>query len=127
MCSKFRIKIMSNKKVTAYQTAIPLDFKVAINSLIAEMSWDRGGLSSTKNYICNLKIASEAGSMSWSIVMLVFKVCSLLILTQRIMPQDEEHCQCSVWTMCCKSWLTRPMSIFKRLSSLVTISEDLYS
>ena len=48
MCSKFRIKIMSNKKVTAYQTAIPLDNKVAINSLIADMSWDRGGLSSTK-------------------------------------------------------------------------------
>ena len=39
---------MSNKKVTAYQIAIPLDFKVAINSLIADMSWDRGGLSSTK-------------------------------------------------------------------------------
>ena len=39
---------MSNKRVTAYQIAIPLDFKVAINSLIADMSWDRGGLSSTK-------------------------------------------------------------------------------
>ena len=38
---------MSNKKVTAYQIAIPLDLKVAINSLIAETSWDRGGLSST--------------------------------------------------------------------------------
>ena len=39
---------MSNKKVTTYQIAIPLYFKVAINSLIADMSWDRGGLSSTK-------------------------------------------------------------------------------
>ena len=39
---------MSNKNVTAYQKAIPLDFKVAINSLIADMSWDKGGLSSTK-------------------------------------------------------------------------------
>ena len=64
---------MSNKKVTAYQVAIPLDFKVAINSSIADMSWDRG----------NLKIDSEAGSMSWSIVMLVYKVCSHLILTQK--------------------------------------------
>ena len=48
ICSKFHIKTMSNKRVTAYQIAIPLDFKVAINSLIADMSWDRGGLSSTK-------------------------------------------------------------------------------
>ena len=40
---------MSNKKVTAYQIAKPLDFKVAIDSLIADMSRDRGGLSSTKN------------------------------------------------------------------------------
>ena len=39
---------MSSKKVTAYQMAIPLDLKVAINSLIADMSWDGGGLSSTK-------------------------------------------------------------------------------
>ena len=31
---------MSNKKVTAYQIAIPLDFKIAINSLIVDMSWD---------------------------------------------------------------------------------------
>ena len=46
--SKFHIKTMSNKGVTAYQIAIPLDFKVAINSLIADMSWDRGVLSSTK-------------------------------------------------------------------------------
>ena len=83
ICSKFYIKIMSNKKVTAYQIAIPLDFKVAINSLIADMSWDRGGLSSTQNYICNLKIDSEAGRLSWSIVILVHKVCSLLTLTQR--------------------------------------------
>ena len=40
---------MRNTKVTAYQIAIPLDFKVAISSLMADMSWDRGGLSSTKN------------------------------------------------------------------------------
>ena len=77
---------MSNKKVTAYQIAIPLDFKVAINSLIADMSWDRGmGQRQSvkhKNYICNLKIDSQAGSMSWSIVMLVYRGCSLLILTQ---------------------------------------------
>ena len=73
---------MSNKKVTAYQIAIPLDFKVAINSLIADMSWDTGGVKH-KNYIFDLKIDSEAGSMSWSIVMLVYKVCSLFILTQR--------------------------------------------
>ena len=39
---------MSDKKVTANQIAIPLGFKVAINSLIADMSWERGGLSSTK-------------------------------------------------------------------------------
>ena len=39
---------MSNKRVTAYQIAIPLDFKVAINGSIADMSWDRGGLSNTK-------------------------------------------------------------------------------
>ena len=44
---------MSNKKVTAYQIAIPLDFKVAINSLIADMSLDRGGLSSTKSIFAN--------------------------------------------------------------------------
>ena len=48
ICSKLHIKIMSNKKITAYQIAIPLDFKVAINSFIADMSRDRGGLSSTK-------------------------------------------------------------------------------
>ena len=48
ICLKFHIKIMSNKKVTAYQIAIPIDFKVAINSLIADMCRDRGGLSSTK-------------------------------------------------------------------------------
>ena len=40
ICSKFNIKIISNKKVTAYQIAIPLDFNVAI----------KGGLSSTKIY-----------------------------------------------------------------------------
>ena len=51
ICSKFHIKIMSSKKVTAYQIAIPLDFKVAINSLIADMSWNSGGLSSTKLYL----------------------------------------------------------------------------
>ena len=45
---KFHIKMMCIKKVTAYQIVIPLDFKVAINSLVADMSWDRGGLSSTK-------------------------------------------------------------------------------
>ena len=39
---------MKNKRVTAYQIAIPLDFKVAIHSSIADMSWDRGGLLSTK-------------------------------------------------------------------------------
>ena len=72
--------MIRNKKVTAYQIAIPLDFKVVINSIIADMSWDRG---KHKNYIYNLKIDSEAGSTSWSIVMLVYKVCSLLILTQR--------------------------------------------
>ena len=44
----FILKLMSNEKVTAYQIAIPLDFKVAINSFIADMSWNRGGLSSTK-------------------------------------------------------------------------------
>ena len=48
ICSKFHIKIMSSKRVTAYQIAIPLDFKVAINNSIADVSWDRGGLSSTK-------------------------------------------------------------------------------
>ena len=83
ICSKFHIKIMSNKKVTAYQIAISLDFKVAINSLNADMSWDRGGLSSTKKYFSNLKFDSEVSSKSWSIVMLVYKVCSLLSLTQR--------------------------------------------
>ena len=46
--SKSHIQIMNNKKVTVYQIAIPLDFKVAINGSIADMSWDRGGLSSTK-------------------------------------------------------------------------------
>ena len=74
---------MSNKRVTVYQIATPLDFKVAINVSITDMSWDRGGLSSTVNYICCLKIDSEADSMSWSIVMLVYKACSPLILTQR--------------------------------------------
>ena len=39
---------MSNLRVTAYQIAIPLDFKVAINGSIADMSEDRGGRSSTK-------------------------------------------------------------------------------
>ena len=39
---------MSYKRITAYQIAIPLDFKVAINSSIADMSRDRGGLSSIK-------------------------------------------------------------------------------
>ena len=39
---------MSNKIVTAYQIIIPFDFKVAINSSIADLSWDRGGLASTK-------------------------------------------------------------------------------
>ena len=48
MCSKFHIQIMSNERVTLYQIAIPLDFKVAINVSIADMPWDRGGLSSTK-------------------------------------------------------------------------------
>ena len=48
ICSKFHIKIMSDKRVTVYQIAIPLDFKVAINSSIADVSGDRGGLSSTK-------------------------------------------------------------------------------
>ena len=48
ICFKFNIKIMNNKKVTAYQKPIPLDFKVAINSLIADMSLDKGGMSSTK-------------------------------------------------------------------------------
>ena len=53
---------MSNKNVTAYQIAIPLDFKVAINSLIADMSWDRGGLSSTKIIFVGLR--SGAGPTS---------------------------------------------------------------
>ena len=48
ICSKFHIKIMSNKRVTAYQIAILLDFKVAVNSSIADMSRDRGGMSSIK-------------------------------------------------------------------------------
>ena len=48
ICSKFHIRIMSNKKVTAYHITMPLDYKVAINSLIADMSWDIGCLSSTK-------------------------------------------------------------------------------
>ena len=66
--------------------------------------------------------------MSLGNVMLVHKVSSLLIFTQkRIMPQEEERCQCSVWTTCRNSWLTRLASIFYRPSSLVTISEDLYS
>ena len=57
--------------------------------------------------------------------MLVYKVCSLLVFgTKRIMPQDEERCQ---WMTRCNSWLTRLMSIFYRPSTLVTISEDLYS
>ena len=42
-CSKFHIKIMSRKRVTSYQIAIPLDFKVAINSSIGDMSGDKGG------------------------------------------------------------------------------------
>ena len=45
---KFHVKIISNKRVTVYQIAIHLDFKVAINSSFADMSWDRGGLASTK-------------------------------------------------------------------------------
>ena len=48
ICSKFHIKIVNNKKVTAYQKAIPFYFKVAIHRLITDMSWDRVGLSSTK-------------------------------------------------------------------------------
>ena len=40
---------MSNKKVKFYQIAIPLEFKVAIDNFIADMSWDVGGQSSTKN------------------------------------------------------------------------------
>ena len=40
--------IMGNKRVTAYQIAIPLDFKVAINSSIGDMSRDKGGLSNTR-------------------------------------------------------------------------------
>ena len=54
---------MSNKKVTAYQIAILLDFKVAINSLIADMSWDRGDLLSRKLYL-QPKLDSEVGNMS---------------------------------------------------------------
>ena len=64
--------------------------------------------------------------MSWSIVMLVYKV-SFDFDAKRIMPQDEERCQCSVWTTGCNSWMTRPMSIFYRPSSLVKFSEELYS
>ena len=48
LCSKIHKQIMSNLRVTAYQIAIPLDFKVAINGSIADWSEDRGGLSSTK-------------------------------------------------------------------------------
>ena len=48
ICSKFHIKLMSKYRVTAYQIAIPLDFKVAIYCSIADMSWDRVGLPSTK-------------------------------------------------------------------------------
>ena len=45
ICTKFHIKIMSNKRVTlkAYQITIPLDSKVAINSPIRDMSGDKGG------------------------------------------------------------------------------------
>ena len=43
ICSKFHMKIMSNKRVTAYQIPIPLDFKVAINSSIGDMSGDKNG------------------------------------------------------------------------------------
>ena len=68
--------------------------------------------------------------MSGGIVIFVHKVSSPLILMQKrihVIPKDEERCQCSVWTMCRNSWLTRPASIFYCPSSLVTISEDLYS
>ena len=51
ICSKFHIKIMSNKKVAAYQIAIPLDFKVAINSLIADMSWEKAVCQAQKLYL----------------------------------------------------------------------------
>ena len=66
--------------------------------------------------------------MSWGIVMLIHKTfLSYNFDAKRIMPQDEERCQCSLWTTCRNSWLTRPAAIFDSPSSLVTISEDLYS
>ena len=46
--------------------------------------------------------------MSWAIVMLV----QFDFDAKRIMPQDEECCKCSVWTMCGNSWLTRLALIF---------------
>ena len=77
----FISKFISNKRVTAYQIAIPLDFKVTINSSVGDMSGKRR-LVKHHNSICPQKIDSEAG-MSWGIVMLVHKVSSPLILTQK--------------------------------------------
>ena len=42
-CFKFHIEIMNNKRVTAYQTKIPLDPKIAINSSIGDMPGDKSG------------------------------------------------------------------------------------
>ena len=57
--------------------------------------------------------------MSCGSVMLVHKISSPSLDAKRIMPQDEERCQCSVWTTCRNSWMTRPASIFYCSSSLV--------
>ena len=74
---------MSNRRVTAFQIAITLDFKVAINSSIGDMSGDKRRLVKHQNSICCQKIDSEGGSMSWGIVMLIHKVSSSLILIQK--------------------------------------------
>ena len=71
---------MSNERVTAYQIAIPLDFKVAINSSIGDMSGDKCGKSSTRIIFDAKKIDSESGSTSWGSAMLV---STPLILTQK--------------------------------------------
>ena len=42
---------MSNKRVTAYQIAIPLHLKVAINSSITDMSWVEAVCQALKLYL----------------------------------------------------------------------------
>ena len=75
---------MSNKRVTAYHIAVPLDFKAAINSSIGDVSGTKAARQALELYFCQ-KTESEADSMSCGIVMLVHTriVSSPLILTQK--------------------------------------------